>query len=1284
MAFKLSNLKLKKESKRNKDFIFAYNENDAKAPRINEDEPAEVEPIEIGANEEHIVTFKDTRKSSLADREHILRGIKRPVENQLIRIISPEKKRDSPEENDAELNRDLDEAVANDKLESIIREEAAAVVEDTAKPDNMEESEESEESHDVIIKKPRAKKSKKTDADDAFEKYPPFDLTVERIGKLTASERLPVKQRLTVGVSAYYMNNRKIYISQLSRLFKKYSDKIAAKSAELSCATLQNTSVDFDLLTHQLVIRDYLNLYTPYRGLLLYHGLGSGKTCTSIGVAEGMKSGKSIVLMTPASLKMNFFNELKKCGDVLYKKNQFWEFVPVSGDTRMLRVLSQSLGLDTEYIRANGGAWMVNIKKRANFGSLSDADQKAVDEQLNAMIRNKYIDINYNGLRTSHLDEMTKGGKVNPFDNKVVIIDEAHNLVSRIANTGSSKDTIAYRLYNDLMDATNAKIIFLSGTPIINTPREIGILFNMLRGYIKTWTFNIQTTTSDKVNTEIIMEYLREGRLITYDYVDYSSGKLTITRNPFGFVNVYEKDRKTVPRKGGKTKATKKRKITSHKKTKRHAPIKEQIYNDDDVVMEDLDDIEIDKMYRDLEKGHYEGGSEATASGVTVFGNFAGGSAYDEYSGVKLDEMGNISDSEFQKRLASILADHGLRIIGKPTIKKEKCLPDTEELFDELFINGEKGELIQSGLLKRRILGLTSYFRSAQEQLLPSFVKDEEGANYHIVNIDMSDHQFELYETVRKEERDEESRNKKKRGKKGKGDDGVEKPTSSYRIYSRSACNFAFPAEHPRPLLTASKKDFDAFNAVTKQMKKSDDEYFEEDDDEVVGGSSYENDTINIFEESENTDGGGGKKKVVINEPDKDVVAQEAMPPPKKRAPKKVAAVEEEVSAHEIIDYEKRIHETYDFLAYDPKRSRAKEYLTESELGTYSPKFAEILRNIMNEENRGLHLLYSQFRTLEGIGIFKLILEANGFAEFKLVKKGREWEIENWDVDPEKPRFVLYTGTESAEEKDIARNIYNGAWDIVPPSIVEQLRKRNSNNLYGEIIKVMMITASGAEGINLRNTRFVHIMEPYWNMVRVDQVVGRARRICSHEDLPEDMRNVKVMIYLCRATKPQIDKNIELRTKDLSKLTYSISGAAGSKKERVPFTTDQYLFEIAQIKDSITKQILKAVKETAIDCSLYNSSSDENLVCYGFGEVEKQSFASYPMLERDAQEKEVERKVQVKLVAITENDIKYALNRESLVVYDFASYLNAKEKRGQLMAVGVYDMRTRKIVFDKV
>jgi hypothetical protein len=60
-----------------------------------------------------------------------------------------------------------------------------------------------------------------------------------------------------------------------------------------------------------------------------------------------------------------------------------------------------------------------------------------------------------------------------------------------------------------------------------------------------------------------------------------------------------------------------------------------------------------------------------------------------------------------------------------------------------------------------------------------------------------------------------------------------------------------------------------------------------------------------------------------------------------------------------------------------------------------------------------------------------------------------------------------------------------------------------------------------------------------------------------------------------------------MKIHDLSKLNYSTVDSQGKPHlERIPFSTDQYLFEIAQIKDSINRQILTAVKETAIDCLL--------------------------------------------------------------------------------------------------
>lgn len=221
------------------------------------------------------------------------------------------------------------------------------------------------------------------------------------------------------------------------------------------------------------------------------------------------------------------------------------------------------------------------------------------------------------------------------------------------------------------------------------------------------------------------------------------------------------------------------------------------------------------------------------------------------------------------------------------------------------------------------------------------------------------------------------------------------------------------------------------------------------------------------------------------------------------------------------------------------------------------------MENIQDPAHIGLHLVYSQFRTLEGIGIFKLVLEQNGFAQFKLKKDAAGvWQIDIPEEDRGKPTFALYTGTESKDEKELICKIYNGVWNEIPPSLSRELREIANNNNTGEIIKVFMITASGSEGINLRNTRYVHVMEPYWHPARIEQVIGRARRICSHKDLPEALQTVEVFIYLMTFSREQLlsDASIELKIKDLSKKEYQLN-PENPKVVKIPFTSDEALLK---------------------------------------------------------------------------------------------------------------------------
>tara|TARA_B100001287_G_C22637380_1_gene508301 strand:- start:206 stop:1468 length:1263 start_codon:yes stop_codon:yes gene_type:complete len=353
----------------------------------------------------------------------------------------------------------------------------------------------------------------------------------------------------------------------------------------------------------------------------------------------------------------------------------------------------------------------------------------------------------------------------------------------------------------------------------------------------------------------------------------------------------------------------------------------------------------------------------------------------------------------------------------------------------------------------------------------------------------------------------------------------------------------------------------------------------------------------------------------------------------------------------------------------------ASKYLSPEGLETYSPKFLTMLDNIQDTENKGLHLVYSQFRTLEGIGIFSLVLKTNGFAQFKIKRDANgNWSIEISEEDAGKPMFALYTGTETIEEKEIIRNIFNGNWDLIPTNLAEELRKTSSNNLYGEVIKVLMITASGAEGINLENVRYVHLTEPYWHPVRLEQVIGRARRICSHKNLPKELQTVEAFLYLMEFSEEQLasDQSIELRLQDKSRID-----------KVTPLTTDQSLYEIATIKEDINKQILKAVKEASIDCALHQGKSNkEKLKCFSFGRTSAKSFAFTPSIADEESDSisDINRAVlKIKAVEVTIQGIKYAYNKSNGDVYDLDSY-----ERGDPITIGKLKVDGRKYLFTKI
>ena len=121
--------------------------------------------------------------------------------------------------------------------------------------------------------------------------------------------------------------NRRAFKPFIIEAYRRYKlpaiSEILNPNACAEAAAASKTQVK--AFAYQQFVRDYIQRPSPYRGVLVYHGLGSGKTCSSIGVAESLLNDKKIFVLLPASLQENFRQELRTCGNPIYMNNNFWE-----------------------------------------------------------------------------------------------------------------------------------------------------------------------------------------------------------------------------------------------------------------------------------------------------------------------------------------------------------------------------------------------------------------------------------------------------------------------------------------------------------------------------------------------------------------------------------------------------------------------------------------------------------------------------------------------------------------------------------------------------------------------------------------------------------------------------------------------------------------------------------------------------------------------------------------------------------------------------------------------
>lgn len=881
-------------------------------------------------------------------------------------------------------------------------------------------------------------------------------------------------------MSSYILPDRKAFADSVTRIFKNYRAK------DIGPADSEDKDVDLcivrtgpgrELLPYQKLVRDYLIAETPYRGLLVYHGLGSGKTCSAIAVAESLMSTHQIYVMLPASLQANFKGELRKCGDPFYQEEQHWEVRNIRQTTDIEH--AKSLGISQKFLDSHMKYFVTVPDRPANFKDQPADIRKGISEQITDVIDQRFTFINYNGISKSNIDTLFPPDKPDQFDNSVIIIDEAHNFIGNVVNESVNKMKIYDRLYH----AKNAKIVLLSGTPIINSPNEIAYLMNLIRGPIE--RVSIPTTQVISWDEGMLTAFFRS--IPEIDTIEYNSVKriIMLTRNPPQFESVYNEKNERI--------------AVKHSKELKFEP---------DIL-------------------------KWTNSWRTQF--------TEKFAGTELAPEDKCSKEELE------------------------CLPTKYEDFMSTYIEGLKVK--NAFMFQKRIQGLVSYFKGSDERLLPKRIESDK----ELIKVEMSDAQYLRYLEVRWDEIKIDSR----RGR----NPGLDEDMGSYRANSRLVCNYAIPPEFKG-------------------------------DDEVITDEKFTS-----------------KKKEEILE--------------------KIKA--------------------------NPSR-----FLSDEALKTFSPKFLEMVKNIRNamgEAPYNNQFVYSNYKSLEGSGIFGGILEQNGFQEYKIIKTQAGY-IEDPELKPDIPAFMYYTGDEDVVERDYCRQIFNGPDSDgryeadFPTSLKDSLKVR---------VCVFLGSSSAAEGITLRNVRNVHITESHWNPARLDQVIGRAIRICSHASLSMEQRTVKVNIYLSVFSQDQASgtegPNIVLiRRNDMTLKRYDVEQPVDSF-----MTTDEYLYEKSYEKERINKSIITLLKQAAIDCEIHrklHSKNGEVIQCMRFDTTTKpEDLAFNPSFKSDEQDvfymRNTERRKR-RLQYIRVKGFDMLMDPDSLEIFDAPAF----EDNKRLLKLGIKTSNT--------
>ena len=272
----------------------------------------------------------------------------------------------------------------------------------------------------------------------------------------------------------------------------------------------ENTQIGFEKTNIQKFVKNFISEHTIYNSLLLWHGVGAGKTCAAIGIAENFRdfiilNGKKILIIGLETLKNNWKNEIFNIDKIDHSNeihNQCTSpnapyIKNLNPNIRgKFNILEKYKKDDIIHYKGNTYKYINNIEgEHVNPEKLNNITWKKTFDlkKINNLIENYYEFLGYIKLTNLIKREFFYKKSNNfgndlikyikkKFSNRVIIIDEVHNLRKNEEPGGINDDVKLGTNFIELIAryAENTKLILLSATPMYNESIEIINIINLL------------------------------------------------------------------------------------------------------------------------------------------------------------------------------------------------------------------------------------------------------------------------------------------------------------------------------------------------------------------------------------------------------------------------------------------------------------------------------------------------------------------------------------------------------------------------------------------------------------------------------------------------------------------------------------------------------------------------------------------------------------------------------------------------------------------------------------